>query len=88
VTEAPDVMDVAEFFVLRGVRSKGVGTSAAHALFAPFPQAWEVRVRQTNVAALRFWTRAAETWVGRPVASSPFSDKGVEWNVLRFVTAR
>jgi predicted acetyltransferase len=84
VSEAPGVMDVAEFFVLRGERRKGIGTSAAHALFAEFPRAWEVRVRQTNVPALLFWSRAAETWVGRPVESTPCSIDGVAWNVLRF----
>jgi predicted acetyltransferase len=84
VIEAPDVMDVAEFFILRGERRTGVGKSAAHALFAEFPRAWEVRVRQTNVPALLFWSRAAETWVGRHAEITPCSVDGVAWNVLRF----
>jgi predicted acetyltransferase len=87
VTEAPDVMDVAEFFVLRGVRRKGVGMSAAHALFRAFSRAWEIRVRRTNVDALEFWSRAAEAWVRQPVASSRFQVDGVDWDVLRFTTS-
>lgn len=86
VTIAPEVMDVAEFFVLRGLRGKGVGRVAAHALFRAFPRAWEVRVRRTNVAAMQFWSRVAENWVGQPVSSSPFSVEGVDWDLLRFVT--
>jgi len=78
------VMDVAEFFVLRGLRGRGIGRSAAHALFRAFPAAWEVRVRRTNVAALGFWSRAAESYGAQPVALSPFSVDGVEWDVLRF----
>jgi predicted acetyltransferase len=86
VTNASDVMDVAEFFVLRGIRGKGIGRSAAHALFRTFPGAWEVRVRRTNVAAMQFWSRVAGSWVGQPVASSPFSIEGTDWDLLRFVT--
>ncbi len=87
VTEKPDVMDVAEFFVLRGVRRRGIGMSAAHALFGTFPRAWEIRVRRTNVAALEFWSQAAAAWVRHPVAPSPFRVDGVDWDVLRFVTS-
>ncbi len=84
VTAAADVMDVAEFFVLRGERRKRIGTRAAHALFAEFPRAWEVRVRQTNVSAMAFWSHAAETWTGRAVEATPLSIDEVTWNVLRF----
>jgi predicted acetyltransferase len=84
VTNEPDVMDVAEFFVRRGMRSRGVGTSAAHALFRAFPRTWEVRVRRTNVGALAFWSRAVAQWVGGPVSSQPFRSEGVDWDVLRF----
>ncbi len=84
VTSAADVMDVAEFFVLRSLRGKGIGRGAVHALFRAFPGAWEVRVRRTNVAALRFWSRAAESWVRQPVPSSPLSVEGVDWDLLRF----
>lgn len=87
LTHAPEVMDVAEFFVLRGTRGKGIGRGAAHALFRAFPGAWEVRVRLTNVPALQFWSRAIEAWVGHPVASSPASVEGVDWLVFGFVTS-
>jgi predicted acetyltransferase len=87
VTGLADVMDVAEFFVLRGVRGRGIGKSAAHALFRAFPRAWEVRVRRTNGAAFEFWSRVVAAWVGQPVVSQPFSVDGVEWDVLRFGTS-
>jgi predicted acetyltransferase len=88
VTDAPEVMDVAEFFVLRGMRGKGVGRLAAHALFMAFPGAWQVRVRRTNVAALCFWSGVIERWLGQPVSSSPFLVEGVDWDLLHFDTGR
>jgi predicted acetyltransferase len=87
VTGTSDVMDVAEFFVVRGARRRGVGMRAVHSLFRAFPRAWEIRVRRTNVAALEFWRRTAEAWVRRPVASSPCRIEGVDWDVLRLVTS-
>lgn len=82
-TGAMDVMDVAEFFVVRGARRRKVGASAARSLFSAFPGAWEIRVRETNAAALAFWSRVAEEWVGQPVANTRVSFEEVAWNVLR-----
>jgi len=76
-------MDVAEFFVIRGARGRGVGAAAAHALLTAFPGRWEIRVSQTNILAKRFWARAAHTWAGRPIASEPFSAEGVAWDLFR-----
>jgi predicted acetyltransferase len=83
-----DVMDVAEFFVVRGARGKGIGRSAAFALFHAFPGVWEVRVRRTNAAAMHFWSRVAADWLGHPMMlTSPFSKDGVDWDLLQFSTA-
>lgn len=87
-TRATDVLDVAEFFVVRGARRRRIGATAAHHLFAAFPGGWEIRVRQSNPAALQFWSRTVEEWVGAPVASAPVSFEGVEWNVLRIEARR
>jgi predicted acetyltransferase len=83
VTASSDVMDVAEFFVLRGARRLGVGSRAAHAVFRLFPGPWEVRVRKANGPALAFWTRVVERWHERAATSGSFSSDGVDWNVFR-----
>lgn len=83
ITTAADVMDVAEFFVIRGARGKGVGAAAAHALFEAFPGRWEIRVRHTSTLAKQFWARVAETWAGRPIASETFTADDVAWDVFR-----
>ena len=53
--------NVAEFFVLRKFRRGGMGSTAAHLLFARFPGVWEAAVARRNVAALDFWRRAIST---------------------------
>ncbi len=51
---------MAEFFVLRGWRGRGVGTKAAHDVWKRFPGVWEVRVMQANISAQHFWAGAIE----------------------------
>ena len=61
---AEGVYDMAEFFVLRKYRRRGVGEQAAHALFARFPGAWELRQRPANVAATAFWRQVIDRYTG------------------------
>ncbi|HEU0031643.1 MAG TPA: GNAT family N-acetyltransferase [Kofleriaceae bacterium] len=48
---------IAEFFVLRKYRRRGVGVKAAHATLDEFPGRWEIRVMLENVPAQKFWRR-------------------------------
>jgi len=50
--------DMAEFFVMRKYRREGVGREAARLVFAAFPGTWEVRQREANTGATRFWRAA------------------------------
>ena len=88
VTGSAGVSDVAEFFVVRGLRRHGVGRAAAHLLFARFPGAWEVRVIDHYAAAHAFWSAAigdaAQSAVER---SSWVNDDGLRFDVFRFDTA-
>lgn len=54
-TEDPDVLDVAEFFVLRRYRRRGVGRRAARLLWRRLPGRWTVRVAEENRGGLAFW---------------------------------
>src|SRR5262249_3488205 len=49
--------EVAEFFVLRTHRRRGIGTRVARTLFARFPGRWQLSVLTWNVAARPFWRR-------------------------------
>lgn len=50
--------DVAEFFVMRKYRRRGVGAHAAGLLFGRFPGRWTVRQQRANPAATAFWRKA------------------------------
>ncbi len=55
MSDEPDVLDVAEFFVLRRYRRARVGRAAALALFRAMPGRWLVRCALNNRTALPFW---------------------------------
>ncbi len=48
---------MSEFFVLARERRAGIGTRAAHAVFALLPGRWEVSQLPRNERAIRFWRR-------------------------------
>jgi len=62
---AEDVWDMAEFFVLRKYRRAGLGTRAAHLIFALHAGRWEVRQRHANATATSFWRSAISDYTGR-----------------------
>ncbi|HVN85698.1 MAG TPA: GNAT family N-acetyltransferase [Candidatus Binatia bacterium] len=57
-TDAPDDLDVSEFFVLRCFRRSGIGRRAAFLLWDRMPGQWVVRVSEMNRGALPFWEGA------------------------------
>jgi predicted acetyltransferase len=80
LTGDAQAMDVAEFFIARGVRRQGVGKAAVRALLELFPGRWEIRIRANNVAAREFWRRALAP--ATPSISQVEVD-GVAWEVLQ-----
>lgn len=76
---------VAEFFVVRKHRRRGVGLAAAHALFGTAWGVWEAATVRRNTVARTFWRRAAESYPGvRDIVEEDRDD--TLWNgaVLRF----
>lgn len=78
------VWNMAEFFVLRGDRGRGVGTLAAHEVWRRFPGAWEVRVMQRNSLARHFWSRAISTFAGEAIQPVLIEKNGEPWDVFLF----
>jgi predicted acetyltransferase len=78
------VWDIAEFFVLRGYRRRGIGTQMAHEIWRRFPGAWEVRVMQANVAANDFWSHAISKFSGERVEPIYTDKSGERWALYRF----
>jgi len=87
VSEDPSTLDVAEFFVLRGMRRQSVGRGAAHALWSRLPGCWTVRVSDANAAALPFWTEAIQLYTGTPASATLWPGKRAPWHVFSFDSA-
>ena len=78
------VWDMAEFFILRGYRRRGIGTQAACEVWRRFPGPWEVRVMQANVSAQQFWAGAIATFAGTLIHPVLIENGGERWNLFSF----
>jgi predicted acetyltransferase len=79
-----EIWDVAEFFILRGYRRRGVGVKAAQAVWRMFPGKWEVRVMERNIQAREFWSRAVNEFTGEQVRAPIVETGGKRWHVFSF----
>lgn len=77
---------MAELFVVRKHRGRGLGRIAAQRLFESQAGSWEVAVARKNIIALPFWRRAIATCsIARDAVETDV--QGPSWNgpILRFV---
>jgi predicted acetyltransferase len=88
VTGSETVWDMAEFFVVRGYRRRGIGTEIAHWVWGRFPGKWEVRVMEANHAAHHFWERAIVKFVGMAISSHRVEKDGKCWLLFSFESKR
>ena len=84
VTEDPQVLDVAEFFVLRRARRSGVGRRAAHLLWQALPGEWTVRASEGNPGAVPFWARAVAEFSSGNATESTRPGSPHAWRVFSF----
>jgi len=80
------VWDMAEFFILRGCRRRGIGTQVAHKIWKRFPGPWEVRVMEANTSARRFWEQAIATFAAESTRPVHFESGGQRWTVFSFAS--
>ncbi|MEU4739405.1 GNAT family N-acetyltransferase [Actinosynnema sp. NPDC023658] len=78
--------NVAEFFVARGHRGRGVAREAARRLFARHPGVWTLSVDHANTAAAAFWSSVVEELATGPVTAVDLADP-VPRTRLRFRVA-
>lgn len=78
------VWDMAEFFVLRRYRRRGIGSEIAGRVWRRFPGRWQVRVLERNRPAYEFWERAIAGFAGGPVAPVRVQIQGKGWQVFSF----
>jgi predicted acetyltransferase len=80
--------DMAEFFVVRGYRRRGIGTGIAHEIWRRFPGHWQVRVMESNQSARQFWAHAVSEFVGEAVYPLNVEEGGERWHVFSFESTR
>jgi predicted acetyltransferase len=80
----PNVLDVAEFFVLRQYRRAGTGRQAAFLLWQRLRGTWIVRVVEKNAGALAFWRDTIATFTGGTFSQSRLSREPNDWQVFSF----
>jgi predicted acetyltransferase len=56
-----DLCSMAEFFIVRAHRHRGIAQAAATLAFASNPGRWQLAVDHNNAPALRFWTKLIES---------------------------
>jgi predicted acetyltransferase len=83
-SDDPNVLDVAELFVLRRHRRARVGHEAARQLFAERPGRWIVRVSEANLGALGFWREVIAAHVGSSVTPTQLDGKRHRFEVYAF----
>lgn len=86
LTGNPNVFDVLQFFVLRGVRRHGVGARAAKMLWQLYPGNWEVRQIDENKAAQGFWRRTIHDYTQGQYTESTWQDEDGGGVVQRFTS--
>jgi predicted acetyltransferase len=83
-----NVWDMAEFFVLRGYRRRGIGTQIALEVWRRFPGLWEVRILHSNIAAREFWAHAISIFTGEVPHPVQFEKEGTCWTLFSFESKR
>jgi len=86
-TEDPDVLDIAEFFVIRRYRRSGVGRRAACLLWRDLPGQWTVRVSEGNQGALHFWAGVIAEFTNGTATESRRPGHPNAWRVFSFESA-
>ena len=76
---------MAEFFIARKYRSRGLGREAAKLILSQRPGWWEVAIARKNVPALSFWRRIVGSLANvRDLHEIDVNDQGWNGPILRF----
>ena len=75
---------MAEFFIARGYRHRGIGMAVAHETWRRFPGPWEVRVLDRNASARAFWRAAIGAFVHARAEGAITELQGKRWEVFAF----
>jgi predicted acetyltransferase len=86
VSADPQTWDMAEFFIVRRYRNRGVGAAVAHEIWRRFPEAWEIRVMESNRPARAFWRAAVAAFTCSPAEARLIELQEKRWEVFSFAS--
>ena len=86
LSEDPNVLDMAEFFVVRRHRRTGIGARAATLLWNRYPATWIVRVSAGNAAGRAFWTRTLARYSANRFDETQRTGTPHGWHVFQMNT--
>jgi predicted acetyltransferase len=86
ISEDPNVWDVAEFFIVRRYRKRGVGATVAQEIWRRFPGAWEVRVAESNAPARAFWAATTQAFTSSGALERLIQLQEKRWHVFSFLS--
>ena len=73
ITGAPNIIEMAEFFIMSAYQGKGYGEKAATRLFDMFRGEWEVFQLEKNVRAQAFWRKIIGRYTNGKYTEKPTS---------------
>jgi predicted acetyltransferase len=88
VSDNPEDLDLAEFFVLRRHRRSGVGRHAARLLWDGMPGRWIVRVSEGNSPAIPFWEQVIREYTRGAFSETRRPGGRHGWRVFSFGAPR
>ena len=84
ISGSDHVWDMEEFFVMRKYRRRGYGSELTKRVWRLHPGEWEIRVLDTNRAALEFWSSAVASECGKRISPSAAVVNGKKFQVFSF----
>jgi predicted acetyltransferase len=86
ITADPRVWDMAEFFIVRRYRKRGIGAAVAHEIWRRLPGPWEVRILEINHPARAFWRAAIRAFAPSMAEGRMMEVQRNRWEVFSFVS--
>lgn len=84
IAENKEIWDIAEFFIMKKFRSKGIGRLVAHSLWKHFEGEWQIRVISENLRAKNFWHDAIKRYTLSEPNYQLINHEKDEWIVYQF----
>ena len=84
VQKGPEARSIAEFWVMRKYRRRGVGKAAATLVFDRFPSKWEVLQHGGNRPSYLFWEKVIDRYTGGQYVKAPIVTEEWEGQVITF----